>query len=105
MRRISLRADNPTRRILLNFFGPSGTIAHGPAYGPMNRIEAYRDYAWECLALAKSLTSERERRALIEMAAVWHELAEARSRFVDEHDGQEPEFGWRDQPDEEGPSH
>jgi|HubBroStandDraft_4_1064222.scaffolds.fasta_scaffold2416788_1 hypothetical protein len=71
----------------------------------MSRIEAYRDHAWKCLALAESLTSERERQALIEMAAVWHELAEARSRFVDEHDGQEPEFGWGDQPSEEGPSH
>jgi hypothetical protein len=71
-----------------NFFDPSGTISHGPAYGRMSRIEAYRDYGWECLALAKSLAGERERRALIEMAAVWHELAEALSRFEDEHDGQ-----------------
>jgi hypothetical protein len=73
--------------------------------GWMSRVDAYRAYAWECLALAESLTSERERRALIEMAAVWHEVAEARNRFIDEHDGQEPEFGWRDQPDEEMPQH
>jgi hypothetical protein len=46
----------------------------------MSRIEAYRDHAWKCLALAESLTSERERQALIEMAAVWHELAEARGK-------------------------
>jgi hypothetical protein len=39
------------------------------------------------------------------MAAVWHELAEARNRFIDEHDGQEPEFLWGDQPDEEMPRH
>jgi hypothetical protein len=71
----------------------------------MSRIETYRDQAWQCLALAKCLTSETERQALIEMAAVWHELAEALRRFVDEHDGQEPEFGWRDQPDGEPPWH
>ena len=71
----------------------------------MRRIETYRDHAWQCLALAKCLTSERERQALIEMAAVGHELAEALGRFIDKHDGQDPEFGWRDQPGEETPWH
>jgi hypothetical protein len=71
----------------------------------MSRVEAYRQRAGECLALAKTVTGEAERHLLIRMAAAWHELAEALRRFVNEHEGDEAEFGWGDQPSEEGPSH
>lgn len=57
------------------------------------------------MALAKTVTGEAERHLLIRMAAAWHELAEALRRFVNEHEGDEAEFGWGDQPSEKGPSH
>jgi hypothetical protein len=69
----------------------------------MSRVEAYRQRAGECLALAKTVTGDAERHLLIRMAAGWHELAETLGRFVNEHDGDEAEFCWGDQESEEIP--
>jgi hypothetical protein len=70
----------------------------------MSRVEAYRKRAGECLASAKNMSSDAERQLLIDMAAIWHQLAETLGKFIDEHEGQDPEIGWRDQPFEKPPS-
>jgi len=72
----------------------------------MSRVEAYRNYAAECLALAKRTPNERERQLLVEMAAGWHELAEMLRKFMDEHDGMEPDYKrLESQPRKEKPAH
>ena len=46
----------------------------------MNRISEYRNHAAQCVRLAES-SNERDRRALLQMAADWHALADkARQR-------------------------
>jgi hypothetical protein len=44
----------------------------------MNRVSEYRKHAVQCLKLAES-SNERDRRALVQMAADWHALADKAS--------------------------
>jgi hypothetical protein len=54
----------------------------------MNRISKYEERAVQCLKLAE-LSNETDRRALIEMAADWHALADrVRQREANPHLGE-----------------
>ncbi len=44
---------------------------------PMETPTKYREFAEECERLAKQATTERHRAVLLEMAAVWKQLADA----------------------------
>ncbi len=46
---------------------------------PMETPTKYREFAEECERLAKQATTERHRAVLLEMAAVWKQLADAAS--------------------------
>lgn len=54
----------------------------------MSRVASYRYYAAECLALAERALGETDRASLIQMAAIWHELAEKMRKYTDEPDGE-----------------
>lgn len=55
------------------------------------RIQNYRCYAADCMALAKK-ASEADRRRLVEMAAGWHELAMMLEAYMEAHPGAEPPY-------------
>ena len=71
----------------------------------MNRAQTYRHYAADCLALANRLSDGPDRQLLIEMAAGWHELSQLLSVYMEQHDGREPEFDGRDQPEGDRDAH
>ena len=46
----------------------------------MSRVELYRTYAAECLRIAQVVAEHGHRASLIEMARLWHELADKAER-------------------------
>ena len=42
----------------------------------MGKADEYRARAEECVAMAKRVKTEREKKALLQIALAWHELAE-----------------------------
>ena len=42
----------------------------------MGKSDEYRARAEECVAMAKRVKAEREKKALLQIALAWHELAE-----------------------------
>jgi hypothetical protein len=42
----------------------------------MGKSDEYRARAEECVAMAKRAKTEREKKALLQIALAWHELAE-----------------------------
>ena len=47
----------------------------------MGRVESYRRYAAQCLALSKQATNSNDRELLVTMAQRWLELAERMHAF------------------------
>jgi hypothetical protein len=54
-------------------YPPSGTIGDGY---PVDRCDAYRHFAAQCVELARTMDSALDRSVLLEMALVWSRLAE-----------------------------
>ena len=54
-----------------------GTPGSTDRWFPMETGTKYREFAAECERLAKQAKTERHRTVLLEMAAVWRELAAA----------------------------
>ncbi len=53
----------------------------------MGKSEKYRQFAEACLVMARTVADEVARAYLIEMARVWHRLAEAHA-FGSEEEGE-----------------
>ena len=60
-------------------YPPSGTIGDGY---PVDRCDAYRHSAAQCVELARTINSPRDRAVLLEMAVVWSRLAEYAAKTV-----------------------
>ncbi len=59
----------------------------------MGRPEKYRQYAEACLAIAQTAADEVARVYLIEMARVWHRLADAHANETEEEGQLEGKLG------------
>jgi len=60
-------------------YPPSGTIGDGD---PVDRCDAYRHFAAQCVELARTMDSALDRSVLLEMALVWSRLAEYAAKTV-----------------------
>src|SRR5215813_5552534 len=54
-------------------YPPTGTIGDGY---PVDRCDAYRHFAAQCVDVARNMDSPRDRSIMLEMALVWRRLAE-----------------------------
>jgi hypothetical protein len=54
-------------------YPPSGTIGDGY---PVDRSDAYRHFAAQCVGLTRRMDSPRDRSSMLDMALVWRRLAE-----------------------------
>src|SRR5262249_26220802 len=60
---------------------PSQWDNRGDGY-PVDRCDAYRHSAAQCVELARTINSPRDRAVLLEMAVVWSRLAEYAAKTV-----------------------
>ena len=59
-----------------NNFGELATIPTLSGTYPVDRCDAYRHFAAECVQLARTMDSSRDRSIMLQMALVWVRLAE-----------------------------
>jgi hypothetical protein len=77
----------------------AGNISGGFAFrwrgatSSMGRSQEYRQYAEACLAMAQTAADEVARAMLIQMARVWHRLADAHANGTDEVAGHRRKLG------------
>jgi hypothetical protein len=57
----------------------------------VNRVDAYRHFAAQCVELAPSIDSPKDRVLILEMALVWSRLAEYAAKQVARKELAEPE--------------
>lgn len=58
----------------------------------MDRCDAYRHFAAQCVELARTMDSPRDRSVMLEMALVWSRLAEYVAKTAARKEGAELEI-------------
>lgn len=57
----------------------------------VNRVDAYRHFAAQCVELSRTIDSPKDRALVLEMALVWSRLAEYAAKQVARKELAEPE--------------